>query len=137
MKSTVVSKASQKQSSTCGSPPSFPEQSEGQSGRTSKKTSGPVDPEKVELRDKPYDWIVAWIHQLDLKGYVEEIHSFRHFHRNSKSFALEIISIMDWGRKCFDVGLQFPLPCFLITCSTSLPDPDRRRTSSHQTRLSD
>ena len=59
VKSTVVSKASQKQSSTCGAPPSFQEQSEGQSGRTSKKTSGPIDPEKVELRDKPYDWIVA------------------------------------------------------------------------------
>ena len=118
-----MSKASQKQSSTRGAPPGFQEQSEGQSGRTSKKTSGPIDPEKVELRDKPYDWIVARIHRLDPKGYVEEIHSFRHFHRNSKSFALEIIAITDWGHKCFDVGLQFPCPCFLITCSTSLPDP--------------
>ena len=108
----MVSKASQKQSSTCSAPPGFQEQSEGQGGRTSKKTSGPTDPEKVELRDKPYDWIMAWIHWLDLKGYVEEIHSFRHFHRNSKSFALEIIAITDWGRKCFDVGLQFPLPMF-------------------------
>ena len=108
-----MSKASQKQSSTCGAPPSFQEQSEGQNGRTSKKTSGPIDPEKVELRDKPYDWIVARIHRLDPKGYVEEIHSFRHFHRNSKSFALEIIAITDWGHKCFDVGLQFPLPMFL------------------------
>ena len=112
MKSTVVSKASQKQSSTCGAPPGFQEQSEGQGGRTSKKTSGPTDPEKVELRDKPYDWIVAQIHWLDLKGYVEEIHSFRHFHRNSKFFALEIIAITDWGHKCFDVSLQFPLPMF-------------------------
>ena len=112
VKSTVVSKASQKQSSTCGAPPSFQKQSEGQSGRTSKKTCGPTDPEKVELRDKPYDWIVAQIHQLDPKGYVEEIHSFRHFHRNSKSFVLEIIVITDWGSKCFDVGLQFPLPMF-------------------------
>ena len=121
----VVSKASQKQSSTRGAQPGFQEQSEGQNGRTSKKTSGPINPEKVELRDKPYDWIVAQIHQLDPKGYVEEIHSFRHFHRNSKSFALEIIMITDWGHKCFDVGLQFPCPCFLITYSTSLPDPDR------------
>ena len=55
---------------------------------------------------------MARIHWLDLKGYVEEIHSFRHFHRNSKSFALEIFAIMDWGSKCFDVGLQFPLPMF-------------------------
>ena len=60
----------------------------------------------------PFGWIVARIHRLDLKGYVEEIHSFRHFHRNSKSFALEIIAITDWGRKCFDVGLQFPVPMF-------------------------
>ena len=112
VKSIVVSKASQKQSSTRGAPPSFQEQFEEQSGRTSKKTSGPIDPEKVELRDKPYNWIVAWIHQLDPKGSVEEIHSFRHFHINSKSFELEIISITDWGRKCFDVGLQFPLPMF-------------------------
>ena len=112
VKSTVVSKASQKQSSTCSTPPRFKEQSEGQRRRTSKKTSGPIDPEKVELRDKPYDWIMAQIHWLDPKGYVEEIHSFRHFHRNSKSFALEIILITDWGHKCFNVGLQFPLPMF-------------------------
>ena len=108
----MVSKTSQKQSSTHSAPPRFQEQSEGQGGRTSKKTSGHTDPEKVELRDKPYDWIMARIHRLDLKGYVEEIHSFRHFHRNSKSFALEIISITDWGRKCFNVSLQFPLPMF-------------------------
>ena len=112
VKSTVVSKASQKQSSTCGAPPGFQEQSEEGGGRNSKKTSGPTDPEKVELRDKPYDWIVARIHWLDLKGYVEEIHSFRHFHRISKSFVLEIIVITDWGHKCFDVGLHFPLPMF-------------------------
>ena len=37
VKSTVVSKASQKQSSTRGTPPGFPEQSKGQSGRTSKE----------------------------------------------------------------------------------------------------
>ena len=112
MKSTVVSKGPQKQSTTRSAPPRFQEQSEGQGGRTSKKTSGPTDPEKVELRDKLYNWIAAWIHQLDPKGYVEEIHSLRHFDRNSKSFALEIIAIKDWGRKCFNVGLQFPLPMF-------------------------
>ena len=43
---------------------------------------------------------------------MEEIHSFRHFHRSSKTFVLEIIAIADWGRKCFDVGLQFPMPVF-------------------------
>ena len=113
VKSAVVSKGPQTQSSSSHSaPPRFQEQSEGQGGRTSKKTSGLTDPEKVELRDKPYNWIVAWIHRLDPKGYVEEIHSFRHFHRSSKTFALEIITITDWGHKCFDVGLQFPLPMF-------------------------
>ena len=112
VKLMVVSKGPQKQSTTCSTPPRFQEQSEGQGGRTSKKTSRPTDPEKVELRDKTYNWIVAWIHRLDPKGYVEEIHSFRHFHRNSKSFTLEIIMIMDWGRKCFNVNLQFPLPMF-------------------------
>ena len=112
VKSAVVSKGPQKQSSSRGAPPRFQEQSEGQGGRTSKKTSEPTDLEKVELRDKMYNWIVARFHRLDLKGYVEEIHSFRHFHRSSKTFALEIIVIADWGRKCFNVGLQFPLPMF-------------------------
>ena len=112
VKSTVVSKGFQKQSSTRSAPPRFQEQSEEQGGRTSKKTSRPTDPEKVELRDKLYDWIVARIHRLDPKGYVKEIHSFRHFHRNSKSVTLEIIAITDWGRKCFNVGLQFYLPMF-------------------------
>ena len=50
---------------------------------------GSADPEKLELKEKPHGWIAVQIHCLDLKGYVEEIHSFRHFHRNSKSFALE------------------------------------------------
>ena len=68
MKSAVVSKGPQKQSSSRSAPPGFQEQSKGQGGRTSKKTSGPTDPEKVELRDKPYNWIAARIHQLDLKG---------------------------------------------------------------------
>ena len=108
----VVSKGPQKQSSSHSAPSGFQEQSEGQGGRTSNKTSGPTDPEKVELRDKLYCWIAARIHRLDPKGYVEEIHSFRHFHRSSKTFTLEIIMIADWGRKCFDVGLQFPMPVF-------------------------
>ena len=112
VKSAVVSKGPQKQSSSCSAPPGFQEQSEGQGGRTSNKTPGPTNPEKVELRDKPYCWIAARIHRLDPKGYVEEIHSFRHFHRSSKTFMLEIIGIADWGHKCFDVGLQFPLPMF-------------------------
>ena len=112
VKSIVSSKGPQKQSILHSAPPGFQEQSEGQGGRTSNKISGPTDPEKVELRDKMYCWIAARIHRLDPKGYMEEIHSFRHFHRSSKTFALEIIAITDWGRKCFNLGLQFPLPMF-------------------------
>ena len=112
VKSSVVPKGSQKQSSSRSTPPGFQEPSEGQSGKTSNKTSGPTDPEKVELKEKPYHWIAAGIHWLDPKGYVEEIHSFWHFHRSSKTFVLEIIVIADWGCKCFDVGLHFPMPTF-------------------------
>ena len=111
VKSSVVSKGSQRQSSSRSTPPGSQKPSGGQS-KKSDKTSGPNDPEKVELKEKLYDWIAAWIHQLDPKGYVEEIHSLRHFHRNRKTFALEIISIADWGHKCFDIGLHFPVPIF-------------------------
>ena len=112
MKSSVVSKGSQKQSSSCSAPSRSQEPSERQSGKAGSKTSGPTDPEKLELQEKPYHWIVARIYHLDPKRYVEEIHSFQHFHRNSKSFALEIIMIADWGRKCADVGLHYPMPAF-------------------------
>ena len=112
VKSSVVPKGSQRQSSSCSAPPGFPEPSEEQSGKTSSKTSGPTNLEKVELREKPYCWIAAWVHRLDPKGYVEEIHSLQHFHRNSKSFALKIIMIANWGCKCFNVRLQFPMPTF-------------------------
>ena len=112
VKSSVVSKGSQKQSSSHSTPPGSEESSERQSGKAGSKTHGLTDPEKLELREKPYHWIVAWIHCLDPKGYVEEIHSFRHFHRNSKSFALKIITIADWGHKCADVGLHYPIPAF-------------------------
>ena len=95
LKSAVVPKGSQKSGE-----------------RTSNKTSGLTDPEKIELKEKPYNWIPAWVNRLDPKGYMEEIHSFMHFGRKSKTFALEIIAIADWGRKCFDVGLQFPIPVF-------------------------
>ena len=75
--------------------PDSQEPSKRQSGKAGSKTSGLTDPEKLELKEKPYRWIAAQIHHLDPKGYVEEIHSFQHFHRNSKSFALEIIVIAD------------------------------------------
>ena len=62
VKLAVVSKGPQKQSSSHSTPPRFQEQSKGQGGRTSNKTSGPTDLEKVELRDKPYRWIAVQIH---------------------------------------------------------------------------
>ena len=71
VKSSVVSKGPQRQSSSRSTPPR-PQES---SGQQSKKTSRPTNPEKVELKEKPYDWIVAQLHWLDPKGYVEEIHS--------------------------------------------------------------
>ena len=43
---------------------------------------------------------------------MEEINSFRHFNRNSKSFTLKIITIADWGRKCVDAGLHYSIPTF-------------------------
>ena len=112
LKSAVVPKGSQKSGGPHSTPSGSREQSIGQGGRTSNKTSGLTDPEKIELKEKPYHWIPAWVNRLDQKGYVEEIHSFRHFNRKSKTFALEVIAIADWGRKCFDVGLQFPIPVF-------------------------
>ena len=76
VKSSVVSKGSQKQSSSHSTPARSQEPSEGQSGKAGGKTSGLTDPEKLELKEKPYCWIVAQIHCLDPKGYVEKIHSF-------------------------------------------------------------
>ena len=76
VKSSVVPKESQKQSSSHSAPPGFQEPSKGQGGRTTSKTSGPTNLEKLELKEKLYRWIAERIHQLDPKGYVEEIHSF-------------------------------------------------------------
>ena len=118
MKSSVVPKGSQRQSSSHSTPTRSWEPSNKQSGKTSSRASGPGptkplrDLEKKELKDKPYHWIAAQIHRLDPKRYVEEIHSFWHFHRMSKDFAMEIIAIADWGRKCIDVGLHYPIPPF-------------------------
>ena len=76
VKSSVVPKGSQKQSSSHSAPPRSQEPSEGQSRKASSKTSGLTESEKLELKEKPYCWIVAQIHHLDPKGYMEEIHSF-------------------------------------------------------------
>ena len=106
VKSSVVLKDPQKQGSSHSAPPA------GLGGKPTSKNSGSNDPEKIELKEKLYNFIAEWIHRLDLQGYMEEIHSFRHFHWNSKGFTLEIIMIADWGRKCYSIGLQFPIPTF-------------------------
>ena len=72
----------------------------------------PGDLEKREVKDKSYDWIMRRMDRLDPKGYVEEIYSFRHFGRNSKSFTLEIIAIADWGRKYMELRFNYPIPVF-------------------------
>ena len=80
------------------------------------KTSGlslakfPGDPEKREVKDKSYDWIAWRMSWLDLKGYMEEIHSFWHFGWNSKNFTLEIITIVDWGWRYMELGFNYPIP---------------------------
>ena len=53
------------------------------------------DPEKREVKDMLYDWIARRMARLDPKGFVEEINSFQHFDRNSKTFAFEIIALAD------------------------------------------
>ena len=72
----------------------------------------PGDPEKREVKDKSYDWITRRVDRLDPKGYVEEIYSFRHFGKNSKSFTLEIIAIADWGWRYMELGFNYPIPAF-------------------------
>ena len=71
-----------------------------------------ISPEKREVKDKSDDWIARRMNRLDPKGYVEEIYSFQHFGRNSKSFALKIIAIADWGRGYMELGLNYPIPVF-------------------------
>ena len=111
MKSMVL-KDPQKQSSSHSIPPGLPELPAGSGGKTTGKSSGSNDPEKIELKEKLYNYIVQRIHRLDPQGYMEEIQSFWHFHQNGKDFALEIIAIADWGHKYHSVRLQFPIPPF-------------------------
>ena len=111
VKSAVVPKGSQRQ----GSSHSTTTGSQGQSSEQSGRTSSPAklgDPEKRELKEKSYDWIAARVHCLDPKGYVEEINSFWCFGENAKSFALEIIAIIDWGWNYVDPRFCYPMPIF-------------------------
>ena len=64
------------------------------------------------MKEKSYNWIARRMDRLDPKGYMDEIYSFQHFGRNSKSFALEIIAIADWGQRYMELGLNFPIPVF-------------------------
>ena len=52
---------------------------------------------------------MAW---LDPKRFVEEINSFRHFERNSKTFAFEIIALADWGQRYMELGFNYSVPVF-------------------------
>ena len=59
-----------------------------------------------------YDWIARRMARLDPKGFVEEINSFRHFDRNSKTFAFEIIALADWGQRYMELRFNYPVPVF-------------------------
>ena len=56
----------------------------------------PGDPEKREVKEKSYNWIVRCMSQLDPMGFIEEINSFWYFDQNNKTFAFEIIALADW-----------------------------------------
>ena len=122
---SVVLKEPLKQSSSHSIPPRFRESPAGSDGKTTSKNSGSNHPKKIELKEKPYNYIAECIHRSDPQGYMEEIQSFQHF-RNLKDFALKIIVIADWGRKYHSVGLQFPIPPSLTTCLTILPSHNKR-----------
>ena len=91
-----------------------------QESRTKTKTNSsvpapvkfPGDPKKWEVKDKSYDWIARCMAWLDKMGFVEEIHSIRYFDWNSKTFAFEIISLADWGRRYVELGFCYPVPMF-------------------------
>ena len=53
---------------------------------------------------------------------MEEIHSLRFFRENAKTFALQIITIANWGRRYLEVGLSYPVPTFLDFLFTPVPD---------------
>ena len=83
------------------------------SGKETRSAQAPPgNPEKIELRDKPYRWIESRLRRLDPAGFMEEIHSLQFFRENAKDFALQIIAIADWGRKYLEVGLSYPVPTF-------------------------
>ena len=70
------------------------------------------DPEKREIKDKSHRWIETRVRCLDPAGYMEEINSLHCFGRNAGCFALQIVVIVDWGRKYMDVGFKYPIPTF-------------------------
>ena len=94
---------------------------EGRSSRTSSKVQL-GDPEKKELRDKPYRWIESRIKRLDPAGYMEEINPMRFFGQNASNFALQIVAIADWGQRYMEVGLSSPVPTFPDFLFTPVPD---------------
>ena len=92
--------------------------SEKGTGKTEVKATGlgpakyPGDPEKREVKDKSYDWIARCMAQLDPKGFIKKINSFRYFDRNSKTFAFEVIALADWGRRYIKLRFNYAIPMF-------------------------
>ena len=80
------------------------------------------NPEKREIKDKPHRWIEARVRCLDPAGYMEEINSLHYFRRNASCFALQIVAIVDWGRKYLDVGFRYPIPMFPQSLFTPIPE---------------
>ena len=118
MKSAVIPKSCQQQSGSHNTSTGSQGQSSGQSRITSSGASRHGsdkhlgDPERKELKDKVYNWITSHMNHLDPKGYVQEINSLRHFEENTKTFALEIKAIIDWGHKYVDAGFHYLIPIF-------------------------
>ena len=80
------------------------------------------DTEKREIKDKPHRWIEAQVRCLDPAGYMEEINSLHYFGRNAGCFALQIVTIADWGRKYMEVGFRYPIPAFPQFLLTPVPE---------------
>ena len=78
-------------------------------------------------RDKPHRWIEARVRRLDQAGYME-INSLRYFGRNAGCFALQIVAIVDWGRKYMDVGFRYPIPTFPQFLFTPVPESHQGRS---------
>ena len=118
IKSSVTAKGSHHQESQLAGCQATAPVSQESRTKTKTKSSVPApvkflgDPEKWKVKDKSYDWIARRMAQLDKMGFVEEIHSFRYFDWNSKTFTFEIISLADWGCRYVELGFCYPVFMF-------------------------